>query len=188
MRLGGDALAAIGSGFGHDPKADAISGRTVDTCPFAVARSSCTIASAHVLFELVVRHFDEVFFVLICPRVFTEGEEVTRRNVASIAGAVRYLALGFLLLDAHAGIVLAIAHIGVAARPFIHFPAVFGVACGLLLTGSQLCLGLFEIVIVGFEVSAGNVFGKSPFVDEVFRMYVRSTAFRIVGDGARSIG
>ena len=81
-------------------------------------------------------------------------------------------ALGLELLDAHARVVLAVAHFGVAAGPVVDFAAVLGVAGRLLLAGVEQGLGLFEVVVVGGKVARGNVFECAPAVDEVFIMHV----------------
>ena len=60
----------------------------------------------HVLLEAVIRRLDQVGLVLVGARVFAEGEQIARRDVARIALAVGGLARGLLLLDVDAGVVL----------------------------------------------------------------------------------
>ena len=88
-----------------------------------------------------------------------------------------------MLFYAHAGVVLAIAHFGVATGPIEELPIVPDMACGLLLLGVQKRLGLLEIVVVGGEVAAGNVFGKCPAVDEVLVVHMGGAVARVVRDG-----
>lgn len=55
--------------------------------------------------------------------------------------AVGGLARGLLLLDVDAGVVLAIGHFGVAARPFVDLPAVLGMATACCCLVSSRALG-----------------------------------------------
>ena len=176
---GGDALTAPGYGAGHGVDLQPVGGGAV---------AAAAIAAAHVLGEAVGGPDDEVALVLVGARVFAQVEQVAGRQVAGVAGAVNGFALGLLLFDAHTRILLAIAHLGIAAGPVEDFPRVLAVACGLRLVGVQQGAGFFEVVVVGGKFAAGYVLSGVPTVDEVFVMDVGGPVAGVVGDGAGAGG
>ena len=177
--LGGAALTAVGGAFGHGRKADAVAGAMV--CAPAVA-------AVHVFCKAVVGRLDQILLVLVAARVLAEAKQITRGDVAGVAIALHHLTLGLLLFDAHAGIVLAIGHMGIATGPVKVLPAVFAVACRLLLPGVQNGAGTFKVVIVRSKVARCDVFGKGPAVHEIFIVHLCGTVAGVVGVRAGALG
>ena len=167
---------------------DAVTRGAVDALALGCAGASSAIAAAHVFFEEVVGRFDQVVPVLIVARVLAQCEQVAGGDVACVAFAVGRFALGLLLFDAHAGVVFAVACVGIATGPVVEFAVVVGVACGLLLPGVEAGVGLLKIVVVGREMAAGDVFRVAPAVDEVFVAHLACAVVGVERDGAGAMG
>ncbi|MPM22449.1 hypothetical protein SDC9_68904 [bioreactor metagenome] len=187
VRLGRCTLAAIGNRFRHHIEADAIRRRTVGARALSRAGATGTIASAHVFFKAVVGRLDQIFLVLVVAQIFGECEQITWSDVARVALALGQFAAGFLLFDAHAGVVFSVARVGITARPVVEFAAVFGMACGLLLLRFQQRLGFLEIIVVACEMAGRDVFGEAPTVDEILVVHMRRALAGVVGDGGRAV-
>lgn len=118
-------------------------------------------------------------------RVVVEAERVARgqRPVAGLAPHPALAREAF--LQAHADVVLAVAQLGVAARPFVDFVAVMGVARWVAPQVGEVGPGFLEVVVVAVMAARFDFLLQMPGVD-VFLIACGGFFRGIKGNGGAS--
>src|SRR2546427_751996 len=162
VRLGRGARGRVGKTRGLGLQLVALEG--------AVFRGAALGARGHgtdagVLLQVVAQARDQVLLVLVAARVVVEAEGVARgqRPVAGLAPHPALAREAF--LQAHADVVLAVAQLGVAARPFVDFMAVMGVARRVAPQVGEVGPGLLEVVVVAVMAAWFDFLLQLPGVD-----------------------
>ncbi len=161
-------LWAMGARDGsHARRAELGAGRQHDE--FQVEVAGIGLAAGIACFtDPVVGADDEVLAVLGLARMIAQREEMARGQPAGVGAACALLLSALQVFKPHAGVVLRVIGVGVAALPFVHFQVAVIVGAGVVAARFQAGGGRERVIVRGGKGAGRDLFGHFPFVDMVF--------------------